>query len=168
RLAARRHTDLDRVRKARFPLRRRGDRIARVIGEAGVVGTDENGERPTGRLEVRLVHLALDDGERSENGGVDLVLVRLAFGIDERPRRKVDGLAGRGFAAWRLSLFAGLLSLGSGGRGRRRRWRLSSRGGRFSRRRGRCGLGLLGEARLRSENARKAKEARNDETDQTG
>src|SRR6185437_3878797 len=43
----------------------------------------------------------------------------------------------------------------------------SSRGGRFSRRRGRCGLGLLGEARLRSENARK-EEARSGETDQTG
>jgi len=75
-----------------------GQRIACVIFETGIVGFDEDGERPAGGYEIRLVHVALDRTQRIENGAVNLVPVRLAFDIGEGAQRKIDAFAGRALA----------------------------------------------------------------------
>src|SRR5271157_899377 len=71
RLARRRLTNLNRIREACLALGRRIQWVSRVIPEAGVVGLNEHRKRPTRRLYARLVHLLLDETQRSENRAVD-------------------------------------------------------------------------------------------------
>ena len=125
-----------------------------MIGEAGVVGLDEDGEWATGRLEIRLVHRALDDAQRIENGAVDLVLVSLPFGIDERPRREIDRLPVE-LSPDGAACSAGLAAPGAGGRrsGRGGRLRGLGGGGRWSR------LALEQPAALRARAAKRRAQA---------